>query len=124
MFFKKKSYPDVPRKAPEVAWDEKSLAHFTKATRIEVQITSVNKGSGFGGMREGDFMLDRSPIGYDVSGVITFPQLIPVRVNFERTGETFGTWFYNLYKDANAPTGTGVACLELYVGDDNGKISE
>jgi hypothetical protein len=124
MFFKKKSHPDVHRKTPEVAWDETSLAHFTKATRFEVQITSVIKGSGFGGMSEGSFNLDQSPIGYDVSGVITFPKLISVRVNFERASETFGTWFYNLYNDANAPTGTGVACLELHVGDDNGKIRE
>jgi hypothetical protein len=124
MFFKKKSHRDVNRKTPEFAWDEKSLAHFTKTTRFDVQITSVNKRSGFGGMRKGEFMLDRSPIEYDVSGVITFPKLIAVTVNFERAAETFGTWFYNIYNDANAPTGTGVACLGLYVGDDNGKIRE
>jgi hypothetical protein len=122
MFFKKKGYTDVPRKAPEMAWDEKSLAHFTKATRFDVQITSVNKRSGFGGTREGELM--RDPFGYDVSGVITFPKLIPVTVNFDRSSETFGTWFYNIYNDASAPTGTGVAYLELHVSDDNGKIRE
>jgi hypothetical protein len=46
MFFKKKSYPDEPRKEPEVVWDEESLAHFTKQQRIDVQITSVTKRSG------------------------------------------------------------------------------
>jgi hypothetical protein len=123
MFFKKKSYPGVHRKTQEVAWDEGSLAHFMKATRIEVKITSVTKRIGFGGMREGEFMLD-DPFGYEVSGVITFPKLIPVTVNFERDSETFGTWFYNIYNDASAPTGTGIAFLELYVGDNNGEIRE
>jgi hypothetical protein len=122
MFFKKKTDPGVHRKAPEVAWDEKSLAHFTKATRIDMKITSITKRSGFGGMREGEFM--RDPIGYEVSGIITFPKLILVTVNFERSSETFGTWFYNIYNDASAPTGTGIAFLELYVGDDNGEIRE
>jgi hypothetical protein len=116
MFFKKKG--DTDRRT---AWDEESLAHFTKAARFEVQITSVTKRSGFG-TRERALMHD--PFGYEVSGVITFPKLIPVTVNFERNGETFGTWFYNVYDNASAPTGTGIALLELCVGDDNGKIRE
>jgi hypothetical protein len=38
--------------------------------------------------------------------------------------KTFGTWFYNICNDSSAPTGTGIAFLELYVADDNGEIRE
>ena len=124
MFFKKKSGHDAHRKTLEVAWDEKSLTHFTKATRFDVQITSVSKRSGFGETREGELTRDPDPFGYEVTGVITYPRLILVTVNLEQSGETFGTWFYNIYNDASAPTGTGVAYLELHVSDDNGEIRE
>jgi hypothetical protein len=122
MFFKKKTYPDVPQKSPALAWDEKSVEHLKKATRFDVHITSINKRSGFGGTQEGEVM--REPSGYEVSGVITFPKLILVTVTFEQSGDTFGTWFYNLYNDSTAPVGTGAPNLELYVGDSNGKIRE
>ena len=121
MFFKKKSDPDAR------AWDEKSVAYFTTATRLEVKITSITKRNGFGVAREdGPCGPDRNDLfGYEVSGVITFPKIIPVTVNFDaRERETFGAWLYNVYNDATAPTGTGIAFLELYVGDYDGKIRE
>jgi hypothetical protein len=51
-----------------------------------------------------------------------------VSLNFEQTSrqadETFGIWYYSIWKNWSAPTRPGFAALELHVHDDDGKIRE
>src|SRR5258708_1266651 len=115
MFFRKKTVASLEIKPPvsELPWDDKTIEFFTKSNRFEVQITNTTKRTGFGARGDNEPM--REPNGYEISGVITFPKLILVTVNFGE-GDDFGFWFYDLYDDLSS--------LELCVSDPEWKIRE
>jgi hypothetical protein len=120
MFFKRKA-KDVARQTLEPPWDEKTMDHFTKSERFNVQITSVTKVSGFGSMPHGPI---REPVGFEVSGIITWPKLILVEVTFDQRSSDeleFGFWFYNLLGKPESPQ---LPCLELCLADPERRIRE
>jgi hypothetical protein len=88
----------------ERAWDDETMALFAKSDRFNVLITNVNRRRGFGTTRPDEGSMHR-PDGYEVSGVILYPKLILVSVEFEgsRDNETLGTWFYHLYNHSDSP---------------------
>jgi hypothetical protein len=122
LFRKKIAAPRSPAPtAPDVAWDDKTTAHFAKADRFDVQITRVGKRFGFGQTRPGEPM--REPDGYEVYGVITFPKLVLVTLSFEGRDSEFGGWFYHLYDSSTSKSDQrSVPFLDMWITDSDGGI--
>ena len=101
MFFKRKPVALTENEAPEIAWDTKTVDYFVKEKGFDVQIINVTRGRGFGTTRpleeimyEGRAILEPiAPDEYEISGVITYPKLILLKVSTDgKAGTDFGFW--------------------------------
>ena len=118
MFRRKKANDGTgTAKEDRVSWDDRTQAFFAEQDRFDVYITSVTKRTGFG--RSSTHKLDR---GYEISGLMTYPQHLLVELNFDQDNGEFGTWFYNMYSDFN---GKHVQTyLEIWLSDGDYAIRE
>jgi hypothetical protein len=106
-----------------IAWDEKTRAHFAESGRFNVSITSVTKRFGFGTT---DLSYMREPMGYEVSGIITYPKYVQVELQIQQEdSREFGGWFYNKRIRADElPPKPDIPCLDMWVYDPQHKIAE
>jgi hypothetical protein len=111
-----------------VAWDEKTVQHFGKATAFNVKITCITKRFGFGASSDTlafpSVHQPLEPTVYEISGIVMGPKYVLANLTFDtrqNKNNDFGGWGYNLYNPTNGPE---ALCLDFSVYDRENKIAE
>jgi hypothetical protein len=118
MFFRKRRQVALPQdptptqqQKAEPAWDDKTLEWIENSDRFEVLVTSVGRNFYFG-HPDGRERLSKARYLWEISGIITYPKLIIVNIEFD-VMEQFGSWFYNSYSYKRLGKNVSLPLIEI-----------